>query len=318
MVCFRNAEGETSVTEPSTELVEVYDAETRTLRVTAVIPPSSSLTIQLTNPALVPDDRTLTTCQKLVTAFRMDTWAKQTLYNQLPALITDPAQLVQYELKLTESQLRALAEVLTGAGYHRSSTRRSQDEAIILWNNQEKQDVGYRLAALGINGRSEHKQAPLPPFGIFTIGEKTMSFHEGLQPSVGKVTVAAWFDGLVDQIRHSPANREGMVVQFDISGENGRTAYLMREDDEIQLIDGTHPNADVTISAAATDWLALLNGETTPEALFLAGKIAVAGNLEIVLQMADSISLSPPSTYRADIWRLRIEYFEALSVILKN
>ncbi len=82
----------------------------------------------------------------------MDTWTKQTLYNQLPALIADPAQLVQYELKLTESQLRALAEVLTGAGYHRSSTRRSQDEAIILWNNQEKQEVGYRLAALGLNG----------------------------------------------------------------------------------------------------------------------------------------------------------------------
>ncbi len=70
VVCFRNVAAEMaftepvevnaiSATEPFTELVEVYDAETKTLRVTAVIPPSSSLTIQLTNPTLAPDNRIL-------------------------------------------------------------------------------------------------------------------------------------------------------------------------------------------------------------------------------------------------------------------
>ncbi len=141
-----------------------------------------------------------------------------------------------------------------------------------------------------------------------------MSFHEGTQPSVGKVTVAAWFDALPDQIRRAPTSHEDIVVQFDISGENGRTAYLLRQDGDIHLVDGTHATADVTIAAAATDWLSLLNGETTPESLFLAGKIMVAGNLAFVVQLADTISLSPPSTYRADRWRLQIEYFDALRI----
>ena len=324
VVCFRGV----AAVSTGSDLVDIsanadisteYDSETKTLRVTAVaISPTNTLTIQLAQPAPAPDNRILHTCQKLVTAFRMESWTKQMLFNQLPALIENPAGLVQYELKLTESQLRALAEVLTGAGYHRSSTRRSQDEAIVLWNNEEKQDVVYRLAALGLNGRSASKHQPLPKFGVFTIGEQAMSFHEGTQPSVGKVTVAAWFNALPDQLRALPTAQEDIVVQFDISGENGRVVHLVRQDGNIQLVDGIHDKPDVTIAAAATDWLSLLNGEITPESLFLAGKLTITGNLEFVLQLADSINLSPPSTYRSDNWRLDINYMEVVRIPLKN
>ncbi|MBE2223646.1 MAG: SCP2 sterol-binding domain-containing protein [Anaerolineae bacterium] len=322
VVCFRNvAETATSTgsvtVSANTSITSEYDAETQTLRVTAVsIPHTNTLSITLSNPALAPDKRILTTCQKLVTAFRADSWTKQFLFNHLPALVADPTQLVQYELKLTGSQLHALAEVLTGAGCHLRSTRHSQDEAIVVWNNQEKQDVVYRLAALGLNGRSEHKQEPLPKFGIFTIGEQALRFHEGSQPSVGKVTVAAWFEALPEQIRRSPTSQEDIVVQFDISGENGRSAHLLRQSGDIHLVDGTHANPDVTIAATAADWLSLLNGEITPEAMFLEGKITIIGNLAFVLELAGSINLSPPSTYRSDRWHLELSYMEAVRIAL--
>jgi putative sterol carrier protein len=306
---------EATVTEPA-EVTTEYDAKTQTLHVTAVsIPPNHAFNIQLNNPALTPDSRILSTCQKLVNAFQANSWTKQQLYAQLSTLIEDPTQLVQYELKLSHIQLRALAEVMTGAGRHHGSTRRSRDETIILWNNQENQDVIYRLAALGINGRSEYKREPLPKFGIFNIGENVMSFHEGNQPSVGKVTVSTWFDTLPEQIRRAPTSQEDIVVQFDISGENGRSAYLLRDDGEVQLIDGTHANPDVTIATTAADWLALLNGEVSPETMFLEGKITITGNLEFVLQLAGSINLSPPSTYRSDNWRLEINYFDCVRVV---
>ena len=317
MVYFRGAAAETAVSANAGVTTE-YDIETKTLRVTAApLPFTTPLTIQLTNPSgslLAPNNRLLKICQKLVTAFRAESWTKHNLFNQLPALIENPADLAQYELKLTASQLRALAEVLTGAGCHRSSTRRSQDEAIVLWNNQERSDVVCKLAALGLNGRSENKRVPLPKFGIFTIGEKATRFQEGTQLAVGKVTVSAWFDSLADQVRRLPATQEEVVVQFDISGENGRTAYLVQTGKDVNLVDGTYPNPDVTIAAAASDWLSLLNGEASPEFMFLEGKITITGNLELVLLLGNAISLSPPSTYQSDKCRLDVDYLDVLRV----
>ena len=134
---------------------------------------------------------------------------------------------------------------------------------------------------------------------------------------MGKVTVAAWLEALPDQLRRSPTSHEDIVVQFDISGENGRSAYLIREDGEIRLVDGSHDNPDVTLGAADTDWLTLLNGEATPETLFLEGKVTVIGNLEFVVQLAGSINLSPPSTYQSDNWRLEINYMEVVRIPLQ-
>ena len=51
------------------------------------------------------------------------------------------------------------------------------------------------------------------------------------------------------------------VVQFEISGAGGRTAYLLQTGQDVNLVDGTHPNADVTITASTADWLSLLNGK---------------------------------------------------------
>ena len=312
---FRGAAAEMAVSANAGITTE-YDIETKTLCVTAVpLPVTDPLTIQLTNPSgslLAPEDRLLEICQKLIAAFRMESLTKLNLFNQLPALIENPADLLQYELKLTASQLRALAEVLTSAGYHRSSTRRSQDEAIVLWNNQERSDVVYKLAALGMNNSSESRRAPLPKFGVFTIGKNAVRFHESSQPAAGRVTVSAWFDSLEDQARQLPAPKEEVVVQFDITGENGRTAYLMRSDEDVDLVDGTYPSPNATITAAAADWLSLLNGEVSPEFTFLEGKIKIMGDLDLVMQLASAISLPPPGTYRSDKWRLAVDYLDVL------
>ncbi len=318
-VCFRGVEAVIEPVEVSAD-VDVqseYDATIKTLSVTAVaVPLTTSFTIKLANPVLSNTDPVLHTCQKLVTAFRMESWTKQLLYNYLPDLIKDAEQLVQYELKLTQTQLRALAEVITGVGAHRVSTRRSRDEDIILWNNQERQDVMVRLAALGLNNSAAYKFEAPPKFGVFTIGKHVMSYHEGNQPSVGRVTVSAWLEALPDQISRLPTDQGDIVVQFDIAGENGRLAHLIRQDGSVVLVDGSHTNPDVTIGVAADDWLALLNGEMSPESMFLEGKITITGNLEFVLQLAGSINLSPPSTYQSKNWRMELNYLEVVRIPL--
>jgi hypothetical protein len=317
-VCFRGAVAEAKVSA-NADITTAYDLESRTLRVKAArLPPTESLTVRLAKPAgnlLAPSPGRLETCQKLVSAFRMESRAKLRLFQQLPALVEEPGDLARHELDLTGSQLRALAEVLTGAGYHRGPTRRSTSERIVVWNNQERADAVYRLAAIGLSGRAEGERARLPRFGVFTIDQDTMTFHQGDQPSVGRVTVASWFDSLAGQVRRLSMSEE-VVVQFDITGDGGRTAYLLQRGKEIKVVEGTSPRADATISAAASDWLALLSGQASPESLFLEGKVGVAGNLELVLQLAGAISLSPPSTYRPDKWRLGLSVLDLWRVSL--
>jgi putative sterol carrier protein len=176
----------------------------------------------------------------------------------------------------------------------------------------------YKFAGLGVNRNSEIKSGPIPKFGVFTIGENAIRFHEGSLPSVGKVTVSAWFDSLEEQAHRLPALEEEVVVQFDFSGENGRRAYLMQSGADVGLVDGTYHSPNATITAEASDWLALLNGEISPEFSFLEGKIKILGSLDLVMQLAGAISLSPPGTYQSDKWRLDIDYLDVVRVSLSS
>jgi putative sterol carrier protein len=321
IICFRGAGSEITVSANADTTTE-YDSNSRTLRViTTALSINDTLTIQLTNQSprlLAPHNPSLEICRKLVNAFRMESLTKHKLFDQLPSLVENPADLAQYELKLTASQLRAMAEVLTGAGHHRNSTRHSKDECIVVWNNLKRSDVVYKFAGLGVNRNSEIKSGPIPKFGVFTIGENAIRFHEGSLPSVGKVTVSAWFDSLEEQAHRLPALEEEVVVQFDFSGENGRRAYLMQSGADVGLVDGTYHSPNATITAEASDWLALLNGEISPEFSFLEGKIKILGSLDLVMQLAGAISLSPPGTYQSDKWRLDIDYLDVVRVSLSS
>jgi putative sterol carrier protein len=317
-VCFRGA-AETAVSA-NTDFAAEYDSETRTLRVTAVLPPTAALTITLSDgngALLAADDRILPACQKLVAAFRMESWAKQRLFKRLPDITANPAGLARFALDLTPGQLRALLEVITGAGFRRSGSRRSPEEQIVLWNNGGGEAVTYQLAAREVNGRiirAVNKREPLPKFGLFTIGAEALRYHEGNRPAAGRMSVAAWFESLAAQVGGS-ALPDGAAVQFDLSGENGRVAYLVGEDGRVSLVDGVHPDPAVTLAAAAADWLRLLNGELTPEGMFLEGKLRMTGDLELALQLAGSISLSPPGVYRPDEWRLYVDYLDVVRLV---
>jgi hypothetical protein len=50
--------------------------------------------------------------------------------------------------------------------------------------------------------------------------------------------------------------------------------------------------------------------------MFLEGKIRITGNLELVNRLAGVISLSPPSTYQSDKWRLDVDYLNVLRISL--
>ncbi|MCB8985972.1 MAG: SCP2 sterol-binding domain-containing protein, partial [Ardenticatenaceae bacterium] len=244
------------------------------------------------------------------------TRVKESLYHQLPQIIENPAALEPYELRLTPGQRRALLEVITGSGCDRRPSRHSPEDHIIMWQNSDSTLMPtYKLLGADSNGRPVLQKGDAPRFAILELGQLAHTFYNSDQPAAGRVTVQAWFESLAARLRQVAGRPETAVVQFDISGENGRVAALTLHGNEISLIDGRHPDPTVTISATDSTWLALLNGEAAPDALFLQGKLAITGNLELVLLLAETIAIAPPSKLRPDQWRLEFNYQDLLTLV---
>ncbi len=317
---FRGAAAETAVSA-NQPITTQYNAQTHTLTVTAQpLAPTATLTATLTpgeNGLLAPRQPRLETCRRLVTTFRMESWQKQRLFGQLATLVAHPQRLAQYELSLTTSQLRALAETLTGAGYHRRAERHSTGEAIILWNNTGSDAAQYRLAALDQHGGPHTLQGPFPRFAVLSLGE-SLSLHVGQQPQTGRPTVAGWFGALEERLRATPQGDLTAVVQFEITGEDGRTAYLSLQNGRVGLQDGQHAQPDLTVRAAANDWLALISGHTAPEDLFLAGKLSVAGNFDLVPLLLPHLQMAPLTRLAPHPWRLRFNFLDTLTITLSH
>ena len=75
----------------------------------------------------------------LLRAFRLASYAKQALDTNAQEIIADPTKLAAYKPVLTESQMRALLELLTGAGVDHLTN--AGPERLILWNNHQNHIV---------------------------------------------------------------------------------------------------------------------------------------------------------------------------------
>jgi alpha-glucosidase (family GH31 glycosyl hydrolase)/putative sterol carrier protein len=288
-----------------------YDAATVTLKLSSISKKNDQSLTVLVQPRgdslLRDEDYRLAVCRRLVSAFRMESWQKQHLYRDLTAVIAQPNLLAGYELALSADQMRALVEVITSSGAHRSSVRRAKEEAVVLWNNNEDDAVSFRFAAEDLSRRSQVTSGVLPRFAVLHVGEDLLRFQTGNQPGAGQITIAEWFDHLEDSLGNQLDDAMPAIVQFDIQGDQGRAAYLtLAEGDEAQLAAGRHEQPDVTLTAGSADWLALINGLVTPQEAFLSGRLKVAGDLTLVLQLAESINVAPPSLFLADRWRLSL------------
>ncbi|UCC53992.1 MAG: SCP2 sterol-binding domain-containing protein, partial [Anaerolineaceae bacterium] len=102
------------------------------------------------------------------------------------------------------------------------------------------------------------------------------------------------------------------VVQLTISGETGRIAHLIMTKGQHIVAEGAHPRPDATFSANALTWLALINGQATPESLIADGGLAYSGDFNLIMSLAGMIRVTPANSYLADYWKLRVCYGDSL------
>jgi hypothetical protein len=114
------------------------------------------------------EDSRLVTCLKLLEHFKMESWAKASLSTVLPDVIQDPAKLGRYLPSLSDSQMRALFEVISGAGL--DYTESTGTPLMMVWNNREEERVTHQSALARLHDwwlypeRYPWSSGPLPRF----------------------------------------------------------------------------------------------------------------------------------------------------------
>ena len=300
--------------EPLDVLVHYLQKESG-LRVMAVgIMPGDIVTVDITHAQKMGIDPRLARCRKVVRSSRMESYTKLALDGELPKIVGDPSLLENYQLLLTKSQLRALLEIITGAGCHQRNQRRKKGEAIILWNNQGARDMHYKFAALDINKHPQTEKGVLPKFAVLNRDDKSLTFHRSSQLAQGRIGIDNWLNSLLERIRPQQVDDLNAAIRFNIKGENGRTATFVLQDGRGTLFEGDQERVNASISAERADWLAMINGEETPENLFFQGKIELGGDMELVLKFITVFDIVPSGKFQRNQWQLFIDYPDLLRI----
>jgi hypothetical protein len=154
-----------------------FDEATATLSLPAVtLGPDDRLTLHVSGQSLLSgEDYRRETVRRMVEHFHLQTTAKSAILSRLDQILDDPAALLPYGAALRPAHWRALLEVITGAGSHYIDHLDSPPE-LVLWNNDERADVRYRLAAMkrhlwSAEGVFSGEAGPLPRFRALVPGE---------------------------------------------------------------------------------------------------------------------------------------------------
>jgi hypothetical protein len=108
--------------------------------------------------------------RKLLWHGRIPTFVKSRIDASLPELLEDVCILEKFAAALTEAQIQALAETICGVGAHRMANNSDQDR-ILLWNNQLSAGFGYSLSVLAESWRvTDRLEAdPVPRFKVIRV-----------------------------------------------------------------------------------------------------------------------------------------------------
>jgi hypothetical protein len=155
-----------------------FDEATHTVTIPSVtVSPADRLVVRLLDEALFPDtDYRTELVRRMVEQFRLSTSAKSAITDQLDKIVDEPELLIPYGPAFRPAHWQALMEVITEAGVHQIR-HLDGPPRWLLWNNEEREDVRFRLAAVPRNlwsshGRFSWAAGPLPRFSVYVPDEE--------------------------------------------------------------------------------------------------------------------------------------------------
>jgi putative sterol carrier protein len=74
-------------------------------------------------------------------------------------------------------------------------------------------------------------------------------------------------------------------VLWVVEGDGGGKYCLNFDGGKIDVTEGDKPDATATVTLDTATWKELAAGETNPQAAFMAGKVQIAGDLSLLMQI---------------------------------
>jgi alpha-glucosidase (family GH31 glycosyl hydrolase) len=166
------------------EIEPVYDLKTSTLRLSGIkLGAASRLSVQLiTDGETLIDRRSriLQHIRKMLWAARMPTYIKQRVEAALPEMQRDITTLEQFSAVMSQAQLQAFAEQLSGAGVIRLTGSGDKDR-IILWNPNRCPGFRYSLGiTIGWWGQGEDLERDIVPPALVIVPQERCGAHDDL------------------------------------------------------------------------------------------------------------------------------------------
>jgi putative sterol carrier protein len=93
------------------------------------------------------------------------------------------------------------------------------------------------------------------------------------------------FDGMPGAFLAEKAAEINAVIQFEMTGEGGGNYHVAIADGQCRVTEGIAPNPTMTLSAAASDYIAVVNGQLNPVQAFMQGKVRVKGDMSLAMKM---------------------------------
>lgn len=92
-------------------------------------------------------------------------------------------------------------------------------------------------------------------------------------------------EGMPQAFLPEKAGNVKALFQFSLTGEGGGQWVLEVADGRCQVREETADKPDVTLTMAASDFVALYQNQLNPVQVFIEGKIKVSGNVGLLMQL---------------------------------
>ncbi|MBX3062825.1 MAG: SCP2 sterol-binding domain-containing protein [Anaerolineae bacterium] len=100
------------------------------------------------------------------------------------------------------------------------------------------------------------------------------------------------FDNMCSQFRADKAQGDNATIQFELSGDSGGKWWAQVNNGTCAVGEGDAPAApDMTLTAADSDYLAMVNGTLSPMTAFMQGKVKVKGSMGLALKLQNWFGL---------------------------
>lgn len=98
-------------------------------------------------------------------------------------------------------------------------------------------------------------------------------------------TIQQIFEAMPKRFSAEKAGELSASVQFDLTGEGGGQYYANIANGQCQVAQGTAANPTMVLTAAASDYLAMINGELNPMQAFMQGKVKIKGDIGTAMKL---------------------------------